>query len=613
MVSWPSGGVAKGVLITQCIQRDFVGRLGPDEPLPNLVHVGRLEAERLVGRHGALLPVLDAAHAAPDLAVIHVVDQHDPVRDAAHFELFRPHCVAGTEGAAAVGPSGGRLVAAADLNDFEQSSLASALHEVGATPQTPIGVIGVWTDAKVSFLLYDLRTRFGARRLATCSGLTASRSIDAHWRALESLSAVLGVEVFHSPASFLCWLAPEAPLPRLAPRPAPASLPAPSWWASERVAERDALVAELAGSEGAALTPLGGGFSGAQVFSASDTAGAHVLKIGERDEIARERHGNERVARVLGDVVPTLLAYREGSVLAGMRVALAESDDGASTPATFKRWYESDPSETMTTLLEAALELALDRALGRLYRTAEKDNADLLTTYGFTDARGNPQFVDAVCRNADAVAKDSGAEHARAYLTQLSGAWLAPEDFYSRLAGKTLMREVHPSLVHADLNLANLLLSRRNEELVPSHLWIIDFARLCRLPNLTDFAKIENDLAYIAYRVDDDASFAGALRLQEVRLASPTLELDLESLASTPDQRRHARLVGALRRIAARMDPRGADAMADYRVALLRYAAHTLGFDEPSPRQRGLALLAVGRLSHAVAAGVVHRPAHALP
>lgn len=91
------------------------------------------------------------------------------------------------------------------------------------------------------------------------------------------------------------------------------------------------------------------------------------------------------------------------------------------------------------------------------------------------------------------------------------------------------------------------------------------------------------------------------LLLQEARLSSPTLEVKLEPFATTPAERRYARLVSVLRRIAARMDPRGAEAMADYRVALLRYAAHTLGFDEPSPRQRGLALLAVGRLSHAMA------------
>jgi len=33
------------VLITQCLQRDFVDPIGPHDPLPNLLHVGYSEAE----------------------------------------------------------------------------------------------------------------------------------------------------------------------------------------------------------------------------------------------------------------------------------------------------------------------------------------------------------------------------------------------------------------------------------------------------------------------------------------------------------------------------------------------------------------------------------------
>src|SRR4029079_19630130 len=71
-----------------------------------------------------------------------------------------------------------------------------------------VGIVGVWTDVKVAFLLYELRTRLGLRQLATCSALTASRSLEAHFRGLEGVRQTLGVEVFHSPASFLEWLAP---------------------------------------------------------------------------------------------------------------------------------------------------------------------------------------------------------------------------------------------------------------------------------------------------------------------------------------------------------------------------------------------------------------------
>ena len=37
------------VLITQCLQRDFVDPIGPYDPLPKLLRVGYSEAARLLG------------------------------------------------------------------------------------------------------------------------------------------------------------------------------------------------------------------------------------------------------------------------------------------------------------------------------------------------------------------------------------------------------------------------------------------------------------------------------------------------------------------------------------------------------------------------------------
>ena len=614
------------LLITQCVQKDFVRPLADGEPLPNLVHVGRLEAERLCGRTGALVEFLKAAHDVDParLAIVHVVDRHDPVRHAEHLAQFRPHCLDGSDGARLVDPieelaarrPGTRLVAAGDLNDFEEAALRDTLHALlGAAPadDVRIGVVGVWTDAKVAFLLYDLKTRLRARLLATCSALTASRSLSSHFRGLQSLSALLGVEVFHSPGAFLDWLAPE----RRAEAPAPGRsrlrfskpIALPAWWTEQHVRERDALLTRFTDGDATLdLTPLGGGFSGAQVFIARAESGrAAILKVGARDEVARERFGNESIGRVLGDVVPRLIAWREGLLLAAMEMELAESDEpGTTTPATFKGIYESDASEAGTGLLAAALEDVLERALGRLYRWGEKDNADLLEAYAFTDSRGRPQFVESVVAKAEEVARGNGFASARELLldSSLDEGWREPSFFYREwLPGRSLTREVYPSSVHGDLNLANVLIAQRPGEARPARVWIIDFARLARLPCLTDFAKIENDLAYILLPVPDKGALSGARRLQEARLRSPTLELDLGPFARTPDERRHARLVSTLRRIAARIDPRGAAAMGDYRVALLRYAAHTLGFDEPNLLQRRLALEGCARLAGAIAVG----------
>jgi len=299
--------------------------------------------------------------------------------------------------------------------------------------------------------------------------------------------------------------------------------------------------------------------------------------------------------------VPRLNDWREAARLAAMELELAQSDEpGTTPPATFKDVYESDASEGGDTLLEAALEDVLDRALGRLYRWGEKDNADLLESYGFTDAHGRPQFGDSVAARALEVARGNGFASARELLDDagLPRGWLEPAAFYRDwLPGRSLMSEVYPCSVHGDLNLANVLLSRRPGDRRPSRVWIIDFARLQRLPCLTDFAKVENDLAYVLLPVADATALRRARALQEARLSSHELALDLLPLADSAPERRHARLVNRLRAIAARMDPRGAHAMEDYRVALLRYAAHTLGFDQPDLMQRRLALEACARLA----------------
>lgn len=588
----------RAILLTQCVQNDFVRPLGDGEPLPNLVHVGRLEADRLCGPAGALRAFLAAAHALPpeELAIVHVVDRHDPTRDAAHLERFRPHCLRGSPGARLVEPiealaaarPATELVEAAALNDLEGSTLLAVLLRLcaGRDPaEVPMGLCGVWTDAKVSFLAYDLVTRLGARRVSVCSALCASRSIDAHFRALAHLGDVLGVEVVHSAGRFLDGLVPGAST--RGPPP-----------------DRDALFSELAGGR-PALEPLGGGFSGSQVFlaRAGGEAPATILKSGARDEIARERFGNERIGRVLGDVVPRLLGYREQGPLGAMQLELAQSDDPqALPPLTFKKLNEADPGPAATALLCATLEEVLGGALGRLYRTAEKDNADLLELYGFTNTKGEPQHTGSVVGRARAIAGEGGTA---AFLERVlpDGAWLDPVRLYTEvLPGRTRVREILSSLVHGDLNLANVLLARdRSGGERPRRVWVIDFARLGRLPSLTDCAKIENDLAYILCPIADEDAFARAVRLQDARLATPTLEADaLPALARTPAEERHARLVATLRRTAARLDPRGPAAMDDYRVALLRYAAHTLGFDEPTPLQKQLALAACARLGAAL-------------
>src|SRR6266436_8703083 len=81
------------VLITQCLQRDFVDPIGPRDPLPNLLHVGYSEAARLLGPEPAAGPMAQlivwARGLAPDaIDLIHIRDWHDP-GDPAQREHLR--------------------------------------------------------------------------------------------------------------------------------------------------------------------------------------------------------------------------------------------------------------------------------------------------------------------------------------------------------------------------------------------------------------------------------------------------------------------------------------------------------------------------------------------
>ena len=223
------------ILITQCLQRDFIDLVAPHEPLPNKLHVGREEAQRLLGPDPSAGPVSQLlrwarAQKQDDLAIVHVRDWHDPsdARQRDHLAQFGQHCVRNTAGAKLVlgmdeEPRPNEfLVDAIALNDFEDTSLQPRLRELlsGAKGQpVRVGVVGVWTEAKVSFLLYDLKTRVGIDSLATCSALTASASRSQHFNALDQLQKILGVQVFDGVGDFTEWLLPNGARPALPKAP----------------------------------------------------------------------------------------------------------------------------------------------------------------------------------------------------------------------------------------------------------------------------------------------------------------------------------------------------------------------------------------------------------
>lgn len=585
------------IVITECLQTDFVGLIGPHDALPNRLHVGNAESLRLLGSQPSSGPVaqfLAWARALPEdeLAIVHVRDLHDPndPRQREHLAHFGDHCLAGSRGASFVPglgiDSGGRerVVDALTLSDFEHSRLPEVLDSLldgRDRAEVRVGVIGVWTDAKVSYLLYDLATRVGLSRLATCSALTASVSRHGHFFALDHLRSVLGVTVHDSVGDFAAWLNPRSPLalaplrvergPRLSGPPLEPDDQALVQWLFRDSAE-------------VALFPLGGGFSGAVVFRTESTdrlghaEAPCVLKLGPRDTIAAERTAFERIESVLGNHAPSLRGFVDLGARGGLKYAYAAMGRGGvrTLKSLFETATELPTDATGDALLPgtekilAVLKEVFDDVLAPLYSAARYERCVLTEAYGFSSrwAHSVAQKVRALDPSAD-----DGHPVVRFYRETLSGPLPRHEQHFV-------------SYVHGDLNGANVLLDDRE------NVWVIDFFHTGRAHVWKDLAKLENDVLYLFTPLRDEDELAEAGLITTALGAVQDLRAPLGPLpdgVTAPALRRAWAVLSSLRAFGGRVTREDRHpGQLDW--ALLRYAVHTLGFDEASPLQKRWAL-----------------------
>ncbi len=589
------------VLLTQCLQNDFVAPVPAGAPVPNALHVGPAESARLLGADPGTGPVAQlmrwARLQADDaLAVVHIRDWHtaDDPAQAAHLQQFGAHAVRGTAGAEFVldldddGPERVTVVDATGLNDFAETRLPAVLDALRA--QAPdgelrVGVVGVWTEAKITFLLYDLLTRAGVRQVATCSALTASSSRLRHFAALEQLERILGVAVFDTVGDFSAWLVPDGPA---APAPPARGLGPQIAVDGDPLEPGDLPVvgALFRDAQTVHLTALAGGFSGARVFRADarDAAGyAHapvVLKLGPRTLVGEERVAFERVEPLLGNRAPTIRGFIDLGERAGLKYAFASMGSGAVTP--FKTLYEGGADDDT---IAAVIDAVFGEVLAPFLTGARYDRLDLLTDYAF-----DPRWAPGVAARVEAIAGPGAGAAATLDFPDRPRPNVAR--FYSEVL-PTLPRHTgrghFVSWVHGDLNGANILRDDRG------NVWVIDFARARRGHALQDLAKLENDLMFLFTPLADDDALRQALRVTDALaavadLAAPLPEAPPAGVTAAPLVRLWRTLRVVRRHVAAAChadrDPW------QLRVAGLRYAAHTLGFDEADARQKRWALAA---------------------
>jgi Ternary complex associated domain 9 len=150
--------------------------------------------------------------------------------------------------------------------------------------------------------------------------------------------------------------------------------------------------------------------------------------------------------------------------------------------------------------------------------------------------------------------------------------------------------------VHGDLNWANVMIDGHD------NVWLIDFFHTHHGHLLKDFAKLENDLLYIGTAVNNQADFVQACALSDFLLSvDESLQPDSIPHHWSEQFQRCAAIVIFLRQKMLQYLPPGTENIAlQWQLAQLRYAVHTIGFDEPNNLQRCWALYTASCLAEKV-------------
>jgi len=535
--------------------------------------------------------------------LIHIRDWHDPGDPAQreHLERFGAHCLQGSAGARlvlgmderAMGAVNERIVDSLTLNDLEGTDLGQQLERIrrahGGQPLR-VGVIGVWTEAKVSFLLYDLKTRLGIDELATCSALTASASRAQHFNALAQLEKLLGVRCFDSIAEFANWLRPGAELalphhpggfePRIGGAGARAAL---------GPADRAIVAYLFRDSTQVDLEPISGGYSEALVWRAtSQDALGHaqapaVVKLGPNRTIAQERVAFEQVEAVLGNNAPQVRGFIDLGERAGLKYAYAAMGHGQVR--TLQAMFAAGAA---TRRIISAVRRTFEDVLGPLYAAARYERMPLFEHYQFS-----PQLGPAVRASVAAITPASGQK-----MLDFPGGMSLPNvcQFYDDfLAHHRLpMHDYHyVAYVHGDLNAANILIDAHY------NVWVIDFFHAGPGHVLKDLAKFENDLLYLLTPIGDASELLEALAITRALRSVADLQAELPDRPGevrSPQFVRAWEVLQVLRRIGGQLCHQDSHPL-QLQVALLRYAVHTLSFPEASSLQKQAALAAACSLA----------------
>lgn len=592
------GTMSQSILITQCLQNDFTKPIGKFDGLPNLLHVGYEEARRLLSEkveEGPVNTVIEWAYKTePEkLKIVHIRDWHDDSdqKQKDHLEQFGKHCLKNTEGAdfvfaKQIHPDRPHfIVDASGLNDFQDTDLLEVLAPHEKEAKVKVGIMGVWTEAKVTFLAYELKTRYPNFEIAICNALCASSSRSAHFIATEQMKSILGIQVYQSIGDFTNFL--TGTLPKIEQKIQDKKGINLVFDDSFKVSETDEkiLLYLFRDAKEVQFQCLDGGFSGNVVLKAKalDKHGHHqvpsVIKIGKRDAIGKERTSFEQVQEVLGNNAPSITDFAELEDRGAIKYRYAAMLD--NNVKTFQKYYGAINDMDK---IKDKLDIIFKKQLGRFYEAATLEKLNLLHYYEFTN-----KYAASVRQRVEGL---TGAPAQGDTLNLLGFSIPNVCDFYEKdLAG--LKENNSPyhymSYLHGDLNGANVIIDAQE------NVWIIDFFHTHKGHVLKDLLKLENDILFIFMKINSQEEFKEAVALVDILLNVTDLwespDPALKVKFTFPQVVKAFETISILRSYYPDLIQTDRDPYQMF-VGLMRYSMHTMSFDECNDWQKKLALYA---------------------
>jgi ADP-ribose pyrophosphatase len=433
-------------------------------------------------------------------------------------------------------------------------------------------VVGCHTEERILALSVFLRRVFLCDEVAISSHLVGSAIPEAHLAVLRHLLPAFGVQVLLDlgEAARFAGLDPGE-LVEFDAKPCviePAELRAALDPEQRQIVER--LCMHWTRTR---LRPLTGGFSGSLLLMAEGWKGEArteplVLKVEYFDQMRRELTGYYLVKDFLGKHVPTF-GY---PVTVGERIGVSmELAAREGMPETLQDTFERAEDEEATKRFFRRLERALSLMVERLLRnTREKAWVVPYRDFGL-HAEKQQRYLRANAGRIHGYLAEQRLDVASIDVDQLV-------TMFQLITANEAGLESEVCLSHGDLNLANVICDQAD------NIWLIDWTHCGKLPLELDFAKIENDVKFVMTKNLSAEDLPRMRRLEEY-LVKQRIPADFDALpvelSFAKWDLRFRKILGTVRRIrTACFSLKEGEDWIVYRIALLRYAAHTLSFDE---------------------------------